>query len=177
MAVVIVATVGSATANSFVTLAEAQAYVDGRLNTDLWTAATTDQQNRALVEATIEIHQREYNGRRVDAVQVLNWPRFFCPNPDAPLTTYWFYLSTTIPDRIKNATCELALQFIVNGTTDIGSLDPTITLHRESIGGAIDTEYEPSYLRPQGLARFPRVLRYIKPLLADSGSGVSVIRG
>ena len=50
MAISITATVGSATANSYLTLAEAQAIIDGLIEDDdvtAWASATTDQKNRA----------------------------------------------------------------------------------------------------------------------------------
>lgn len=175
MAVVIVATVGSASANSFVTLAQAQTYVDGRLNIDLWTAATTDSQNRALVEATRELCNRDYIGRRVDSTQVLEWPRWYAVNPDAPIGGVTYYSTTIIPDRIKDATCELALQFIIAGTTDIASIDPTIGVIEKTVD-VLTTRYAEPQLRAKGLARFPRVMAYIRPLLSDSGS-TPLIRG
>ena len=51
MAIVLNATIGAADANSYLTLAEAQAIVDGLVEDDdvvAWGTATTDQKNRAL---------------------------------------------------------------------------------------------------------------------------------
>jgi hypothetical protein len=51
MAVVIDATVGGANANSYLTLADAQAIIDGFVedaDVTAWASATTDQKNRAL---------------------------------------------------------------------------------------------------------------------------------
>ena len=51
MAISITATAGSASANSYLTLADAQAIVDGLVEDDdvaAWASATTDQKNRAL---------------------------------------------------------------------------------------------------------------------------------
>lgn len=175
MAITIVATPGSASANSFVTLAEAQAYVDGRLNIDNWTAASTDNQNRALVEATRELCNRDYVGRRVDATQVLEWPRFFAVNPDAPLGGVTYYGTTVVPDRIKDATCELALQFILAGTTDLASLDATLNTRVKTVD-VLTTEYFEPAQRAKGLKRFPRVWGRIAPLLSET-SGSEIIRG
>ena len=50
MAVTIVATPGSATANSYVTLTDAQTFMDGLVENDdivAWGTSTTDQKNRA----------------------------------------------------------------------------------------------------------------------------------
>lgn len=175
MPVVINATPGSATANSFVTLAEAQTYVDTRLNVTAWTAATTDSTNRALVEATRTLCGRDYVGRRVDTTQVLEWPRWYAVNPDAPIGGQWYYSTTIIPDRIKDATCELALQFIIAGTSDVASLDSTLNTRVKTVD-VLTTEYFEPQLRAKGLARFPRVMDLIRPLLAGGGT-TELIRG
>ena len=52
MAITIDATVGGANANSYLTLADAQALIDGMVENDdvtAWASATTDQKNRALL--------------------------------------------------------------------------------------------------------------------------------
>ena len=53
MAVVIDAGVGSATANSYITLVEAQAFADSRIHRSAWDNLTSDdEKNRALVSST-----------------------------------------------------------------------------------------------------------------------------
>lgn len=148
--------------------------MDGRLNVALWTAASTDSQNRALVEATRELGGRDYVGRRVDSTQALEWPRWYAVNPDAPVGSTWYYATTVIPDRIKNATCELALQFLNMGTSDLAALDSTLNVEEKTVD-VLTTRYFAPQLRAKGLARFPRVMDYIRPLLANSGS--QIIRG
>lgn len=178
MAVAIDATVGGSSSNSFVTLVEAQAYMDGRLNASAWQAASTDSQNRALVEATREISSRTWQGTRNLTSQVLSWPRWFVIDPDAPWSGTVYFSNLVIPQRVKDATCELAFQFLNLGTTDLAALDPTLNVKRKAIGsGAIDTEYFDPSIRAKGLSRFPRVLRYLQPMLADVGSTGTVIRG
>jgi hypothetical protein len=156
-------------------LVEAQAYLDGRLNVDLWTAASTDSQNRALVEATRELCLVDYTVRRVDSTQVLEWPRFFALNPDTPIGAWSYYGSTVIPDRIKNATAELALEFLKAGSVDAAALPSTDGVLEKAVD-VIRTVYVPSQ-RHKGLTRFPRVWRWIKPLLSGSISTTDVIRG
>ena len=63
MAITIVETVSSATANSYQTLAAAQAIIDGLVEDDdvvAWSSATTDQKNRALVTATKRIDRERF---------------------------------------------------------------------------------------------------------------------
>ena len=74
MAISIVATVGSATANSYVTLTEAQAFIDGLTESDdvtAWGSSTDDQKNRALFSSTQRIDREKFLGARVADTQAL----------------------------------------------------------------------------------------------------------
>ena len=174
MAIVIVATVGSASANSFTTLAEWTTYMEGRLNSDDFDDATTDTQNRALAEATRELSAVAWQGQRVDDTQALAWPRDWVIDVDDPTCNY--YDSAEIPGRIKRATYELALAFLKGGTTDLASLDETLNVKRSQID-VIATEYYDPGQRVRGLARFPAVMREIRPLMAAVGLGSPLVRG
>ena len=124
MAVTIVATVGSASANSYVTLAECTTYMEARLNSDAFDDAVADDQNRALVEATRELTVLPWDGLQVTATQALAWPRQWSRDPDSPVQDY--FDTDVVPQRVKDATCELAFQFLKAGTTDLAaeSADP-----------------------------------------------------
>ena len=164
MAVTIVATVGSASANSFVTLAEAATYAETRLNASTWeTDATTDTKNRALVEATRWLSVLHWQGARVDSTQALSWPRAWAPNPDSPNLAFNYYDTDVIPQRVKDATCELAFQFVKAGTTDLAALDPSVGVIEKTID-VITTRWN-GFQKPSGLSAYPSVLRLIKPLL------------
>lgn len=187
MSITIVATPGAADANSHVTADEMTAYCDARLNASVWTAA--DDQLPALVEATRDLTTLAYVGDRGSATQALAWPRVWAPNPDAPTilvdpTLYIqvgsaqliYYGETEIPRRVKDATCELALQYLKAGATDLAALDPKIGVLQKTVGPLSTTYAEPEK-RAQGLARFPRVMALLAPLLAPSaGSGLTVVR-
>ena len=174
MAITIDATVGGGSANSFVTLAEMTTYMEGRLNSSSFDDATTDNQNRALAEATRELSAVMWKGYRVDDTQALAWPRQWAWNPDDPTQDY--FATTVIPDRIKRATYELALAFLKAGTTDIASIESDRLVKREKID-VIETEYVDTAMRPKGLARYPAVMREIAPLLENTGITNPVIRG
>lgn len=176
MAVVIDATVGGASANSFVTLAEAQAYMDARLNESSWESATPDTQNRALVEATRDLSVAVWQGTRADSTQALSWPRWFVVNPDLPWAGTVYYASTVIPQRVKDATCELALQYVKAGTTDVAAQDPQQNIIEKTVG-PLTTRYSEPLNRKVGIARYPRVIDLIRPLLVSSGLTSPIIRG
>ena len=88
-------------ANSYVTVAYADAYHSDRANTS-WTGTDAVKQ-AALVKATDYINQvydSLWNGYIVDSDQPLSWPRYDVENVD----------SDVIPDRLKQAVCLLALE-------------------------------------------------------------------
>lgn len=177
MSLILDATVGGATANTFVTAAEMTTYLEGRLNASVWTAAAA--QLPALVEATRELAMLDWIGTTVTSQQALPWPRQYAANPDAPAGGSQIeYATTVIPTRVKDATCELALQFLKAGTTDIAALSATDGIVEKTVD-VLTTIWADPRAQKQGLRRYPSVMRYIRPLLASGGSGVvmSLVRG
>lgn len=108
----IVTTVGSAGANSYVTQAECTTYHGDRLNTSAWTGATGDNKDIALLMAARRLQDENWRGSRVNDTQKLAWPRLYVENPDS--STYDHYDSDEIPQRVKDAQCELALAYLQN---------------------------------------------------------------
>tara|TARA_B100001287_G_scaffold30638_1_gene21885 strand:+ start:1581 stop:2141 length:561 start_codon:yes stop_codon:yes gene_type:complete len=132
MAISIVATVGSASANSYVTLTEAQAFIDGQVESDdvvAWGNSTDDQKNRALFSSTQRIDREKFLGARVADTQALEWPRSGVRKPDTYSNLYGlsfpnrlvadYYLDTEIPDRVKHAQIVLAV-YLNNNKDGIG---------------------------------------------------------
>jgi hypothetical protein len=181
MALAIVATVGSASANSYVTLAAAETALEARLNASLWTAATDDTKNRALVEAQKELQTLPWKGSRTDDTQVLAWPRAYVENIDASddadigETGVTEYADTVIPDRVSAAQIELAFQFVKAGTTDLAVPSSREGVKRKRVD-VLETEYFENGAPARGIARYPRVYRLIAPLLDASQTGLSVVR-
>lgn len=105
----LVATVGATNANSYITRADAQTYLDGRLDIDEWTDASGADKDRALIMATSRLDQEAWRGGKYTNEQALKWPRH---------TTYddsgYPYLTTEIPDVVQDATCELAVTILKN---------------------------------------------------------------
>lgn len=174
MAITIVATAGSAAANSFVTLAEAETYMEGRGNKALWTAASDANKDIALAEATTDLDLREWSGYRATDTQALAWPRQWAIDPDNPNHDY--FDTDTVPTRVKHATCELAFQYIKAGTTDVAALDAKTGVKRKKVD-VLETEYFSPSSTPTGLARYPRVMAMIRPLLAHTGLTIPTVRG
>jgi hypothetical protein len=132
MPVAIDATVGGANANSYLTLADAQAMIDGMVqNADVtaWASATTDAKNRALVTATQRLDRERFLGARTDDTQALQWPRSGVRKPDTYINTYAvgfpfritedYFDDDEIPDQVKRSQVELAV-YLNNNVDGIG---------------------------------------------------------
>jgi hypothetical protein len=132
MAITIAATVGAADANSYLTLADAQAIVDGMVqdaDVTAWGTATTDAKNRALYTAAQRLDRERFLGARSTDTQALQWPRTGVRKPDTYINTYAvgfpfrittdYYTDTEIPDQIKKAQVMLAV-YLNNNVDGLG---------------------------------------------------------
>jgi len=117
-------TIGGAAANSYVTLQIAEDYHDARLRSESWTNASSDDKTRALLMAAQRLNAENWLGSRAKTTQALAWPRLDVQKVDPIVFGFGtgysgggyyfadFYLSTEIPQQIKDAQCELALGFL-----------------------------------------------------------------
>ena len=132
MAVTIDATAGGASANSYLTLSDAQAIVDGMVedaDVTAWASATDDQKNRALYTATQRLDRERFLGARATDTQALQWPRTGVRKPDTYVNTYAtgfpfrisddYFTDTEIPDQVKRAQVVLAV-YLNNNKDGIG---------------------------------------------------------
>ena len=159
MAVVIDATAGGANANSYLTLVQAQAIIDGFVedaDVQHWNSGNTDSRNRALFTATQRLDRERFLGARATDTQALQWPRTGVRKPDTYINTYAvgfpfrittdYFTDTEIPQQIKYAQAVLAV-FLDNNTSarglsgledyknvKIGSLDVTPNLGYGAVG-------------------------------------------
>ena len=102
MAATINATLSSASANSYVTLAEADAYFETVPDSTTWDNKTDDQKNRSLIAATRWIDSFVYYGDRCDDGQALKFPRNNYQVDGVELAC------SKIPNNIKYAQYELS---------------------------------------------------------------------
>jgi len=102
VAATITATLSSATANSYVTLAEANIYFETVPDSSTWTNKSDDNKNRALIAATRWIDSLVFYGDRCDNGQALKFPRNNYEVDDVELNC------SLIPNNIKYAQYELA---------------------------------------------------------------------
>ena len=112
MAITLDATAGGASANTYVTLADAETYMEGRLYTTAWDAATDATKDKALAWAsTILDDQFNWFGYQMTEEQALRWPRGAVYN-DAG----YEYDNEAVPTPLEGGAVELANILLQNDT-------------------------------------------------------------
>lgn len=162
------ATVGGADANAFVTIAACETYFDERLHVALWSAASADDKIRAVIMATRDISRLDFVGLRVTATQALSWPREYAPNPDTSGYDDQWYEDDIIPERVKYATMELALEYLRAGTADLATSDPNAGVIRKKVD-VLETQWSETG-RVTGWARYPIVMESLLPLVSGAAN-------
>lgn len=132
---------GSATANSYLTVAAADTYFSDRSNTT-WSAATNATKEAALIKATQYVDQAQaWKGTRANETQALKWPRIGVYDEDE-----YYIAETTIPQCLKDCVCEFAV-LVVGGTTLVTTYTKAVLKRR--VEGAISVEFDKS--SPDGI--------------------------
>lgn len=127
MAATIDATLGGASANSYVTLEDADTYFETVPDSSTWDDKTEDQKTRALISATRWIDALSFYGDRCSETQALKWPRENYKVDGIELAC------TLIPAGIDTATYELARALAndtdaITGTTGTSGIYDAVEL-------------------------------------------------
>ena len=144
--------------NSYVTVAEADTYFQDRIDVAAWTEASDDTKRQALITATAQIDTLNWTGYAISESQSLAFPRsgeYFDPRLGRTIT-----LDSTVPDRVLNATYELAYHLLNND----GLLDDTGTVTDLQISSIkLNIKTNPS--------KIPYIVNnLVRPLLVNGGS-------
>ena len=172
MACSIIATAGSATANSYATVAEADSYHQAHVSPATWDAATSDEKCKALQMATRLLDQRfEWKGVAAGNTQALLWPRVGVVGPKGYLLA-----NDTIPDALKNATAEQARLLLDEDRT----VDSEVTTKGISrlVAGPIELEFSGAAASsrpiPDSVAGF--LVPFYGTLTGVGGGAVTLLR-
>lgn len=118
-------TVGGASANAYLSVADADAYFNTRMYASAWTSIVDpDIKARAIISATRRLDLLSYKGHPSFENQALRWPRQYIPREDSfsPQDREIVYYGATwwprdaIPEKVKQACAELALWYVTKGS-------------------------------------------------------------
>jgi hypothetical protein len=146
-------------------MVEADAYFDTRIDAGAWVNAQDDDQESALVTATLILDENQFIGVAVSSTQSLAWPRKGAYIFDPRLGQEVNFSVTEIPKRMKQAVLEMAYHLLSNEnlldnkTQNFEEISiGTITL-KDSNNDTTRTPVVPTLVR-----------KYLKPLLVNQGS-------
>lgn len=118
MALVLDATPGGSSSNTYCLLSEAEAYQETRVFNSAWVDAETTQKNSVLAWATRLLDQQDWKGWKSVESGALRWPQYGHFDRDGIAVT-----STAIPQFLKEACAEWAFQLLIEDrTADEGGL-------------------------------------------------------
>jgi hypothetical protein len=101
---------GMSNAESYISVADADAYHAAR-NATLWATLTTSDKEAALrrgVDYLMQAYRTRWKGYRAQALQALDWPRNSVVLSDT--ASQYVVPYNTIPVEVKNACAEIALR-------------------------------------------------------------------
>lgn len=162
MAIVVETGTGSATAESYISVADASAYFTAR-GVTAWAALATDALREAALRKATEymtaVYRSRWQGARFTETQALDWPRA------GVVRDSWQVGTDEVPVEVQRATAELALRAAA------GDLSPDLKQAKTSVTvGPIRTDYDRS--SPQA-KRYRAIDAMLAPFL-KAGGGISV---
>lgn len=121
--------------DTYLTLADADAYFTRRFGSETWTAATSDDRSRALIVATRTLDALLLKGRKYVTTQALAFPRVLprTRSFDDTITQTIIVTPVVVPATVIAAQCEEALAVLA------GIVAPPQGVTAQSFGKASET--------------------------------------
>ena len=143
---------GKATSESYISEADADTFFTDRGSPATWTGATSAQKESALRYSAEWLDGRyAWSGKVLLATQALGWPCLEARDEEDRLQA-----SNTVPGRIKNAQCEVALEHLTNALNASQARGGQV--RREKVG-AVEVEYEAGAPSESAVAHVDRIIR------------------
>lgn len=153
---------GVENANTYISLANAEIYFESRANKAVWSGASDDDKNIALVDAARQMDMMfDWFGSRATEDQGLRFPRFSIYDPDG-----WMYDSNEIPSELKDAQCEIALGVLAEDRTD----DPDGIGIKRVKAGSVEVEFDSTKVKTTIPPIVLSMLRHLGNYLPGYGS-------
>lgn len=146
-------------ANAYASVAEADTYFNVRLNSSSWTSLTdADTKARAIITATMQLEVEEYVGTKTTTTQALKWPRMDAFDADGNE-----YDNDVVPEVVKDAMFELALNLVANLGSDPLAPDFLLKLNSLSLPGGLNLDFrDPSRQADTLPPQVVRLLRHVR---------------
>ncbi|WP_067176987.1 DnaT-like ssDNA-binding protein [Sulfurospirillum sp. UCH001] len=103
--------------NSYISLEDAKIYFEDRLNSADWDSSTDPVRSKALIQATQIIDQKDFLGYKSVNTQALKFPRTGLVDDGIDVD------GSTIPKRVKDAVCELAIWCLSEDYTEPNDME------------------------------------------------------
>lgn len=165
MAFVVEDGTGKTDANSYLSVEDADAYHESVTRSADWSSAALATKHNALIVATQYLDARyggKWRGFRWLAEQSLSWPRSMAYDDDG-----YAHDDDALPQRLKDATAELALR-VVLGDELLGPVTSPGQVTEESVTvGPISESKSYAGGRPYGTV-YPKVAALVRPLIDDT---------
>jgi hypothetical protein len=154
-------------ANSYVSVADADAYFALVGTPALWTAATSGEKEQALFKGTqyIEAHYLWATGGISSTTQGLGWPRSSAEDRYGRTLD-----SDVVPEVVKQATCEAALRSM---TEDLLA-DESQRVIKERVEGAVEIQYADD---GDSTTHYPMIDQLLTGLAYSNDAQIGVVRG
>ena len=153
--------------NSYVTVADADAYFETRIDSAEWVTSSEDVKEQALVTATSLVDDKSWIGYAVSSSQALAWPRKEAKYYDPKMGQEISIADNEIPDRVKTAVYEQALHLVNNEDLLAGT---TQTFESISVGSISLTDSNSDVTRTSISPSV--VMKPIRPLIRKGTSGI-----
>lgn len=163
---------GLSNAESYASVAEADAYHAARGNAD-WEAV--DDKEAALRKASdylTQVYTMEWSGARKSITQSLDWPRQLAQRRNVEVGYQYgiiYYTDSEVPQEVKRACIELALR----ASSEALLQDLTREVASESIAGAVSVTYREGGERQK---RYAAIEAILEPTLSIGSSGIRMMR-
>jgi hypothetical protein len=163
---------GLSNAESYASVAQADAYHAKRLNTT-WASLDAPTKEGLLIKATeymVGQYRDNWKGQRTSATQALDWPRYNVQLPDVGFGAVDTYVPwNVVPAEVVNACCWLALQ------ANSGELAPNLdrTIKQDTVGPITTIYSDGAPERP----RYTAVDSMLAAYLCGSRNSGRLVRG
>jgi len=152
--------------NSYVEVADADDYLETRIDSATWFDTDDEIKEQALVTATLLIDDNSWIGSAVSSSQALAWPRKNAMYNDSRLGLQVTFAEDEIPSRVKVAVYEQALHLVDNEDLLQGT---TQTFESISVGSISISDSNNDVTRTP--IKSTQATKSIRPLLVKGAVG------